>query len=108
MSHDHLLKKQVHAEVRKKQWISITIICLSFLILLIMFMFGESGFLKYMKLKNKKAQIEHDIKILEEKNATLKTDLQLLKENPFYLEKYARENFGMAKPDEYIFTYDDR
>lgn len=108
MSHDHLLKKQVHAEIRKRHWIFVTLISLSFLLLFIMFMFGESGFLKYMKLKNKKAQIERDIKILEAKNAALKTDLKLLKENPFYLEKYARENFGMARPDEYIFTYDDR
>lgn len=108
MSQNYLLRKQVSAEVKKKQWIFFTVIFLSFLFLFITFMFGESGYLKYMKLKNKKTQLGKDIKNIEAKNTALKADLKLLKENPFYLEKYARENFGMAKPDEYVFTYDDR
>ena len=36
----------------------------------------------------------------------LKLQLKSLKDDPFYREKLAREEYGLSKPDEYIFQYD--
>ncbi len=106
MSSHSLLRKQVASEIRKRQLIFFTIIILSLIYFVISFTFGDSGFLKYRQLKQKKVQLAGEIQSIDARNARLKAELKLLKENPFYLEKYAREDFGMAKPDEYVFKYE--
>ncbi|HXX58648.1 MAG TPA: septum formation initiator family protein [Thermodesulfovibrionales bacterium] len=106
MTTHNLLRKQVTAEIRKRRLIFLTIILLSFLYLGVTFVFGNAGFLRYVELREKKAVLERENKDIELKNIRLRSDVKLLRENPFYIEKHAREDFGMARPDEYIFTYD--
>jgi cell division protein FtsB len=106
MSSHNLLRKQVASEIKKRRLIFFTVFCLSLLYFVISFTFGDSGLLKYRELKKKKSELAAEIRAIETRNNALKSELKLLKENPFYLEKYAREDFGMAKPDEYIFKYD--
>ena len=43
---------------------------------------------------------------LREENEILKEEIYRLKNNPFYLEKYARDAFGLAGSNEYIFKFD--
>jgi cell division protein FtsB len=100
------LRKQVASEVRKRKLIFFTIIMLSFVYLLINLIFGDMGLLQYKKLYAKKAHIEEQIKEIQEENTRIRSEIKLLKEEPFYREKHAREDFGLAKPDEYIFQYD--
>lgn len=106
MNCENRLRKQVTSEIKKRRLIFYTIVFLSLLYLAISFTFGDAGFLKYRELREKKSQIAREIKELEARNARLKSEVKLLKEDPFYLEKHAREDFGMAKPDEYIFKYE--
>lgn len=93
-------------EIKKRRLVLFTIMLLILLYILGSFTLGGSGLIRYLELRKKQAQIEQDVKDVELKNSSLKSELKLLKENPFYLEKHAREEFGMAKPDEYIFKYD--
>lgn len=102
----NLLRKQVASEMRKRRLIFYTVILLSFIYLFVSIVFGESGFLRYKKLQHTKVQLESQIKEIQEDNQLLKKQLRLLHEEPFYQEKHAREDFGLAKPDEYIFQYD--
>ncbi len=106
MNCENRLRKQVTSEIKKRRLIFLTIIFLSVLYLVISFTFGDAGFLKYRELQEKKSQLTREIKEIEDRNARLKSEVKLLKENPFYLEKYVREDFGMAKPDEYVFKYE--
>ena len=106
MTTHNLLRKQVTAEIRKRRLIFLTIILLSFLYLGVTFVFGNAGFLRYVELREKKAGLERENRDIEVRNSSLRSDVKLLRENPFYLEKHAREDFGMARPDEYVFTYD--
>ena len=106
MTTNNLLRKQVSAEIKKRKLIFSTIILLSFLYLGIAFIFGNAGFLRYVELREKRARLEQDNRDLEQNNAHLRSEVKLLRENPFYLEKHAREDFGMARPDEYVFKYD--
>jgi cell division protein FtsB len=106
MSSHNLLRKQVSSEIRKRRLIFYTVVFLSLLYLVISFTFGDAGFLRYRELGEKKRQLAGEIKEIEARNARLKSEVKLLKENPFYLEKHAREDFGMAKPDEYVFKYE--
>ncbi len=100
------LRKQVTSETRKRKLIFFTIILLSFLYLLINLIFGDMGLLQYKELYTKKARMEAQVERIQQENRQIKSEIKLLKEEPFYREKHAREDFGLAKPDEYIFQYD--
>ena len=106
MNCENRLRKQVTSEIKKRRLIFYTIVFLSLLYLVISFTFGDTGFLKYRELGEKKSQLAREIKELETRNSRLKSEVKLLKEEPFYIEKHAREDFGMARPDEYVFKYE--
>jgi len=102
----NLLRKQVVSEVRKRRLVFFTIVLLSFIYLFINLTFGNMGILRYIELNKTKTRLETEIKEISEENKQLGLQTDLLKKDPFYSEKYAREDFGLAKPDEYIFQYD--
>jgi cell division protein FtsB len=64
------------------------------------------GLLRHKELSNTKVRLEKQIKEVAEENEELSSQIKSMKEDPFYPEKHAREDFGLAKPDEYIFQYD--
>ena len=100
------LRQQVASEIRKRKLIFYTIVFLSFLYLLINIIFGDMGLLKYRELRTKKTALDREIVEIEQENLRLRTQIKSLKEDPYHREKHAREDFGLAKPDEYIFQYD--
>ncbi len=102
----NLLRKQVVSEIRKRRLIYFTVILLSFFYLIINLIFGDMGLLRYTELNKKKIRLETQVKEIKRENEQLGSEIKLLKEDPFYTEKHAREGFGLAKPDEYIFHYD--
>ena len=102
----NLLRKQVISEIKKRRLIFFTIVLLSFLYLAISLVFGDMGFLRYKELHNKKTHLQTQIHELSAENEQLKSQIKLIKEEPFYTEKHGREDLGLAKPDEYIFLYD--
>ncbi len=101
-----LLRKQVVSEIRKRRLVYFTVVLLSFIYLIINLIFGDMGLLRHRELYKKKARIETQLKEIKMENDQLGSEIKLLKEDPFYTEKHAREDFGLAKPDEYIFQYD--
>ncbi|MBI4690844.1 MAG: septum formation initiator family protein [Nitrospirae bacterium] len=106
MNLNNPLRDQVISERKKRRFITFILIVLSFTYLGINLLLGDAGFLRYRELSNKKAQLEKEIAELRQENTHVKTQVKVLKENPFYLEKYAREEFGLARSDEYIFQYE--
>ena len=103
MSSHNLLRKQVVAEIKKKRLVFLTIVVLSFLYLSISLVFGDMGLLRYAELNKIKTKLENQITAISGQNEQLKSQIKLLEEDPFYKEKLAREEFGLAKPDEFIF-----
>ena len=106
MSSNNLLRKQVVSEVKKKRLIFLTIAVLSFIYLSISLVFGDMGLLRYLELNRTKMNLESQLSEINRQNAQLRTQLKLLKEDPFAREKLAREEYGLSKPNEYIFKYD--
>lgn len=102
----NFLKKQVEREKKRKKLIISTILFLSFIYLLISLIFGDMGIIRYKELKKTKSNLEEQLKEIETENKHLKYEIENYSKDPFYLEKYAREEFGFAKRDEYIFLYD--
>jgi len=108
MGPNNLLRKQVVSEMKRRRLIFFTITLLVFFYLAISLIFGDMGLRKYIELNKKNVQLENRITEMEKENKKLRSDIKLLKEDPFYKEKHAREEFGLARPDEYIFRYDDK
>lgn len=104
--HGNLLRKQVSAELRRRQLIFYTITLLSILYVVINMFFSDMGIIRYLELRHTKTRLEAEIRGIEEDNAKLKTQLKTMQEDPYIKEKHARENYGLAKPDELIFQYD--
>lgn len=61
------------------------------------------GFSELHKLQGKNVQLQKRIRLLEEHNDKLKEELTLMKEDPDYLEKKARERLGIVKKGEIIY-----
>lgn len=108
MGSTNLLRKQVVSEIKKRRLIFFTVILLGFIYLAISLIFGDMGLLKYVELNKRKTHLERQIKEIEKESEIFRSEVKSFKEDPFYREKYAREEFGLARPDEYIFRYDDR
>lgn len=106
MSSHNLLRKQVVSEVKKRRLIFFTFVFLSFLYLSISLFFGDVGLLRYLELNRTKKGLEKQLVEINMQNEQIRTQIRLLKEDPFYKEKLAREEFGLARPDEYIFQYE--
>ncbi len=104
--HNNLLRQQVVTEVKKKRLIFFTFVLLSFIYLSINLVFGDMGFFRYLELNRTRRTLEKQLTDLTRQNEDIRTQIKLLKEDPFFREKLAREEFGLARPDEYIFKYD--
>jgi len=103
---NNLLRQQVVTEVKKKRLIFFTFVLLSFIYLSINLVFGDMGFFRYLELNRTRRTLEKQLTDLTKQNEDIRTQIKLLKEDPFFREKLAREEFGLARPDEYIFKYD--
>jgi len=106
MSAHNLLRKQVLSEVKKKRLIFLTFVILSFIYMSISLVFGDMGLVHYLELNRTKKNLEKEITEINTQNEQIRTQLKLLKEDSFYREKLAREEYGLSKPNEYIFQYD--
>jgi cell division protein FtsB len=60
----------------------------------------------YRKLAAEEETLKRKLTRLRQENEELKEEIYRLKNNPFYLEKYARDAFGLAGTNEYIFKFD--
>jgi cell division protein FtsB len=100
------LEKQVNSEVKKKQMIFFTVIVLTLLYLSISLVFGDMGLIKYLELNRTRKSLEKQIAQISSQNEQLRSQLKSLKDDPFSKEKLAREEYGLSRPDEYIFQYD--
>lgn len=101
------LRQQVTFERKRRNLIFFTIVSLAVLYLSFSLLFGNMGFLKYSSLTKTRNGLVAEIGTLDKENKALKTRVGSLKNDDFYIEKYAREEYGLARPDEYIFQFND-
>lgn len=106
MYYDNLLKKQIQNERKKKKIVVYTFFLLMFVYLLFNIFFDDMGVIKYLQLKENEQRIILEIASLQKENMMIDKEIRLLTDNPFYIEKHARENLNLAAPNEYIFLYE--
>jgi cell division protein FtsB len=101
------LSDQVAVERKKTNLIIFVILTAALIYISATMVLGDMGLIKYLNLHKNKTRLETEIRELEKENNLMSTQIRLLKDDPYYIEKHAREEFGLAKPDEFIFQFQD-
>jgi cell division protein FtsB len=78
-----------------------------FLLLSLLAMAGERGFLEVYGFGRYFKHVEGRIQAVEEENTRLRRQVAGLRSDPYQVEKLAREDLGLARPDELIFEIVD-
>jgi cell division protein FtsB len=78
-----------------------------FLLLSLLAMAGERGFFEVYQFSRHLKRVESRIRVLEEENEHLRRQVTGLRSDPYQVEKLAREELGLARPDEIIFEIID-
>ena len=99
------LRQQVLSEVKLRQYFWNTLLSLSLIYMVGSLLFGNMGLLRYLELKERQMTLHSELENVLARNQRVAARLDALGSDNFYVEKNARENFGMATEDEYIFIY---
>ncbi len=100
-------RQQADFERRRADILFFLVFSIAILYTIIHLVFGERGLIKYYELKRVEKTIQAEIESLRKGNDQLRSQIEALSRDSFLKEKYARENFGLAKPDEYIYLFRD-
>ena len=101
----HALRRQVQSEVRMRRYMINAAIALCLVYLVGTLVFSDMGFVRYMELSKKQTELQQELDTISEQNRLLAETLKSYETDPFYIEKHAREEFGMAGPGETIFIF---
>ena len=75
------------------------------LLLVLTFFSGDFGFVRIAQLKQKKKTLQLRHKQLQAEVLQLEDQKNLLQNDPYYIEKLAREKFGYSRPDEKVYRF---
>lgn len=67
--------------------------------------FGDKGLMRLLQLERQKAQLQAELKRGEETNATLRSEIEALRNDPKTIEGIARRELGMVKNDEVVYQF---
>lgn len=81
----------------------LTIFILALGILLSVMVGSEKGVLRLTKLNEEQKLLELEVIELQAESAKLKEEISKLQSDRDYLERLAREKYGMSRPDEIIY-----
>jgi cell division protein FtsB len=102
----NLLRKQVVNERKKQSLVCFTVLLMVIFYLAWVLLFDEDGVVRFFELKARRTDVIVEVAELQKENVKLNEEINLLKKNPFYIEKHAREDMNLSRPDEYIFIFD--
>jgi len=75
-----------------------------FILILYVYGFGDYGIYRYFELRNQLHNLDDEITLLEEESRQLKHEAELMKKkDPEYLQRIAREKYGLVKSGEKIY-----
>ena len=89
---------------RRKRIVKRLIIFGLLLLIVYIYGFGDYGLYQYYQLRQEEKHLQTELAKLELESKQLEKEKQLLqKQDPDYLERIAREKFGLVKPGEKIY-----
>jgi cell division protein FtsB len=89
--------------VRGRAWRSLPWLTLVVaVVLLALPLFGENGLAMYFKLRGERDQIQREVQVLQAEADSLEQAIDLLANDPAALERIAREEYNMRRPEEEV------
>jgi cell division protein FtsB len=67
-------------------------------------LFGENNIFKYFDKVKIRNELLSQVELLKSENKKLQRTIDYLQNDPFYIEKKARENLGLIKEDEEVYV----
>ncbi len=68
---------------------------------------GEMGLVKYYRMKGRQQYLMEEITRLKQDNVRLMREVRLLRSEPAYIERMARDKLGLSRPGEIVYYYGD-
>ncbi len=99
-------RKEVETKKRRKRTVMFTCGILIIIYLFLLVIFGENSFLRYVKLKSIKTDIQVETRGIKRQNEDIKKQINIIKKDPVYLEELARKH-GLTRDDEIVFEFGD-
>lgn len=99
-------RKEVETKKRRKRTVMLTCGILIIIYLFLSVIFGENGFLRYVKLKSIRTDIQVETRGIKRQNEDIKKQIDIIKKDPVYLEELARKH-GLTRDDEIVFEFGD-
>ncbi len=93
--------KEKKFNFKEKKWPFISIILI--LLFILWHIISPNGALKYYFIREQLDESLAKNEILEKENNALREDINKLKNDPLYIEKIAREKYGMIKKNEILY-----
>ncbi|MBF0338535.1 MAG: septum formation initiator family protein [Nitrospirae bacterium] len=103
MDKKNLLRRQIVKERRHRGRLFVVFFFLALVFILFNLFYDEMGLFNYFKLRSEEKRMEDDIARIEMEISAIKDEIKAIGTDPFYIEKKAREDLGLAMPDEYIY-----
>ncbi len=66
--------------------------------------FGDRGFLRMVAQRERAESLRREIELLRTENSRLAVEIAALKSDPRAIERLAREELGLARPGETVFS----
>lgn len=99
-------KEQVKLRRRIRRIVLSTLWVLIFIYLTLSLIFGESGLLRYIRLKSSTGKLEAQVNLIKRQNEEIKRQNEALKKDPNLIEEFARQH-GLTREGELTFKYED-
>ncbi|PIQ97638.1 MAG: cell division protein FtsB [Nitrospinae bacterium CG11_big_fil_rev_8_21_14_0_20_56_8] len=74
-----------------------------FFVMLMVALFHEDGLMTVFKFQDELHSLDQSNRVLREENAQLGREIQALKQDPYAIEKLAREKLNLAKSGEMVY-----
>jgi cell division protein FtsL len=91
---------------RRKAWILGTVLAL--IALAVGSVFGDRGVLNLVEKRRQVDELRRQLDDLRTENARLSGEVKALRTSPRVIERLAREELGLARPDETVFLIRER
>lgn len=88
-------------------WLTVLLVCASsfLLIMLALSIANARGFLAMWRMQSEVAQLAHEVRKVEAANDAWLFKIERLRHDKGYIEKIAREELGLVRPNELVFEY---
>jgi cell division protein FtsB len=105
LSEDNFFDRIKKQSSPRKKILRRVLFLLLFSFIFYLYFAGDYGFFRLLSLKAQKENTILETKRLQAQNMDLQIEKEKLKDDLSYIEKVARERYGMAKKDEVIYKF---